>query len=298
MRFDLIKHKYWFLGFSGALVLLSLVAVAVFGLRAGIDLRGGARWEVSFKGTAPTEDAVQAALQGAGAREVSVKRGEGNTFFIRLPTIDEPTHAAHADALKKVGELEEKSFASIGPTIGAELRTRAIWAIVLVLLGISLYVAWAFRKVAAPVASWKYGLVTLFSLFHDVAIPVGLLAVLGRWQGVEIDTNFIVALLVVMGFSVHDTIVVFDRIRENLLLAKGKRFSFGDLINQSVRETFARSVNTSLTLIIVLIALLTVGPPSLFYFVLTILVGTVFGTYSSIFVASPLLYLWGRKAAP
>ena len=298
MSFDLIKHKYWFLGFSGALVLLSLVAVAMFGLRAGIDLRGGAQWELSFYGTVPTEGAVQAALQGAGARGVSVKHEEENTFLIRLPTIDEPMHAAYAEVLKKLGDLEEKNFASIGPTIGAELRTRAIWAIVLVLLGISLYVAWAFRKVTVPVASWKYGLVTLFTLFHDVAIPVGFLAVLGRWQGIEIDTNFIVALLVVMGFSVHDTIVVFDRIRENLLLAKGKRFSFGDLINQSVRETFARSVNTSLTLIIVLIALLAVGPPSLFYFVLTILVGTVFGTYSSIFVASPLLYLWGRKAAP
>ncbi|MFH1193133.1 MAG: protein translocase subunit SecF [Candidatus Jorgensenbacteria bacterium] len=298
MRFDLIKHKYWFLGFSGVLILISLVAVAVFGLRAGIDLKGGAQWEVSFSGAAPTEDAVRVALQGAGAREVFVKREGEGALLIRLPVIDEPTHAAYAEALKMLGVLEEKNFSSIGPTIGAELRTRAIWAIVLVLLGISLYVAWAFRKVAAPVASWKYGLVTLFSLFHDVAIPVGLLAVLGWWQGIEIDTNFIVALLVVMGFSVHDTIVVFDRIRENLLLAKGKRFSFGDLINQSVGETFARSVNTSLTLIIVLVALLVVGPPSLFYFVLTILVGTVFGTYSSIFIASPLLYLFGRRAAP
>ncbi|MFH1161953.1 MAG: protein translocase subunit SecF [Candidatus Jorgensenbacteria bacterium] len=297
MRFDLIKHKYWFLGFSGALVFLSLVAAAVLGLRAGIDLRGGAQWEVSFKGTAPTEDAVRAALQGAGAREVSVKREGEDIFLIRLPTIDEPMHAAYAEVLKKFGDLEEKNFASIGPTIGEELRTRAIWAIALVLVCISLYIAWAFRKVAAPVSSWKYGLVTLLTLFHDVAIPTGLLAVLGVWKGIEIDTNFIVALLVVMGFSVHDTIVVFDRIRENLLLAKGKRFSFGDLINQSVRETFARSVNTSLTLIIVLIAILVVGPPSLFYFVLTILVGTVFGTYSSIFVASPLLYLWGRKTA-
>jgi preprotein translocase subunit SecF len=163
-----------------------------------------------------------------------------------------------------------------------------------VLFGISLYIAFAFRKVSKPVSSWKYGMVTLVTLFHDVIMPAGLLAVLGRFKGIEIDTNFIVALLVVMGFSVHDTIVVFDRIRENLTLARGKAVSLGDIINKSIRETFARSINTSLTLMIVLVALLVFGPPSLFYFILTILVGTLFGTYSSIFVASPLLYGFHR----
>jgi preprotein translocase subunit SecF len=166
-----------------------------------------------------------------------------------------------------------------------------------VILGISLYIAWAFRKVSAPVKSWKYGIVTLVSLFHDVSIPAGFIAILGKLKGVEIDTNFIVALLVVMGFSVHDTIVVFDRIRENLLLKRGSKVDLGAIVNFSVNETFVRSVNTSLTLILVLIAMLFFGPPSLFYFILTMLVGTVFGTYSSIFVASPLLYLWGKPVS-
>ncbi len=296
MRFDLITHKHWFLGFSGGLVALALLAVILFGLHAGIDLKGGTLWQVSFSGEIPTEGALQAAL-AKGNVEALVKRGEGNAFFIRLPAMDEATHASLARTLASLGTMEEKSFASVGPTIGAELRAKSIWAMVFVLVGISLYIAWAFRKVSAPVSSWKYGLVTLVTLFHDVAIPTGLLAVLGHLHGIEVDTNFIVALLVVMGFSVHDTIVVFDRIRENLLLARGRRFSFADLVNASVRETFARSLNTSLTLVIVLVALLIFGPPSLFYFVLTILVGTVFGTYSSIFVASPLLYLWGRRAA-
>jgi len=175
------------------------------------------------------------------------------------------------------------------------LKTKAMWAIVLVLIGISLFIAWAFRKVSEPVKSWKYGIVTLITLVHDVSIPAGLLALLGYWKGIEIDTNFIVALLVVMGFSVHDTIVVFDRIRENLTLNRGRKFDLGDIIRFSVKETFTRSVNTSLTLILVLVVLLAFGPPSLFYFILTILVGTIFGTYSSIFVASPLLYLWQRR---
>jgi len=144
------------------------------------------------------------------------------------------------------------------------------------------------------VKSWKYGLVTLFTLFHDVIISTGLIALLGRFRGVEFDTNIIVALLVVMGFSVHDTIVVFDRIRENLLRRKGVKLDLGEIVNASVRETMARSINTSLTLVFVLVALIFLGPAPLFYFVLTILVGTIFGTYSSIFVASPLIYIWGK----
>ncbi len=295
---DIISKRNYFFGFSAALVALSLVAIAVFGLRAGIDLRGGTAWQIMVTGGAPTEASVREALVAAGAGELTVTRGEGNAFLIRLPVIDEVQHTSYRAALEKLGGIEEWSFTSIGPTVGAELRARAVWAIILVLLGISLYIAFAFRKVSAPVSSWKYGLATLISLFHDVVIPTGFLALLGQWKGIEMDTNFIVALLVVMGFSVHDTIVVFDRIRENLLLARGKRFSFAELVNESVRETFARSVNTSLTLVIVLAALLAAGPASLFYFVLTILVGTVFGTYSSIFVASPLLYLWGKRVAP
>jgi preprotein translocase subunit SecF len=295
--FNLIEHRAYFLGFSGALVFLALVVIAVFGFRAGIDLAGGTEWQVAFQGTVPTDEVVRAALADAGAADALVKRGDGGTFFIRLGALSEDAHAAYLDALARFGNVEEKSFASIGPTVGAELRTRSLWAIAFVLLGISLYIAWAFRKVSTPVSSWKFGIVTLLTLLHDVAIPAGLLALLGHLQGIEIDTNFIVALLVVMGFSVHDTIVVFDRIRENLLLARGKRYSFAELVNESIRETFARSVNTSLTLVIVLLVLLAVGPASFFYFVLTILVGTIFGTYSSIFVASPLLYLWGRRAA-
>ncbi len=290
--FELLRYKSWFLGFSAILMAVSIAAVVVFGLTPGTDLLGGTRWQIRFTDGSVETAAVVEALKSAGAEAHATVNEEG-IITIRVGAIDEPLHAAYRTALAELGTLEELNFSSVGPTVGAELQKKAVNAIIFVLVGISLYIAWAFRKVSAPVKSWKYGVVTLISLLHDVVVPTGLLAVLGAVRGVEVDTNFIVALLVVMGFSVHDTIVVFDRIRENLLHAQGKA-DFGGIVNQSVRETFARSVNTSLTLVLVLVALMAVGPASLFYFTLVILVGTVVGTYSSIFVASPLLYLSGR----
>ncbi len=294
---DIIKNKSYFLGFSGTLVAFSIVLVLVLGLKAGIDLQGGTQWRIAFQKTDVTESGIQSIVQQASKNtEVIVKKEDDGSFLIRTHTMGNDEHQANVQALRTAfGEFEERNFSSIGPAIGAELKRNAMWAIAAVLFGISLYIAWAFRKVSEPVKSWKYGLVTLVTLFHDVMIPTGLLAVLGAWKGIEMDTNFIVALLVVMGFSVHDTIVVFDRIRENLIRERGKKTPLGDIINYSVKETFARSVNTSFTLILVLCALLVFGPSSLFYFILTILVGTIFGTYSSIFVASPLLHLWQKK---
>ncbi|MFA4942642.1 MAG: protein translocase subunit SecF [Patescibacteria group bacterium] len=293
-NFNLIKYRNYFLGFSGIMVVLAFVLVGVVGLKPGIDLRGGMQWEIQFSDKAISEDVVRAALRTVKQEgEQSVRKTEQGTFIIRLPNISQEERDSYKNALSAVNTYSELSFSDISPTIGDELRRRAIMAIILVLFGISFYIAYAFRKVSKPISSWKYGFATLISLFHDVAIPTGLLALLGLWKGVEIDTNFIVALLVVMGFSVHDTIVVFDRIRENLIVRRGKE-EFAEIINISVRETFARSINTTLTLIIVLVALLIFGPSSLYYFVLIILVGTIFGTYSSIFLASPLLYLWAR----
>lgn len=278
------------------MVILSIASVFVFGLKPGIDLTGGTQWQVSFTEAPDTTAAdVQVFLKDLSGSDVSVKKTDGNAILMRLPSIDEQTHQQYSFKLiQKFGKMDELSFSSIGPSIGSELRNKAIWAFILVLFGISIYIAYAFRKVSRPIRSWKYGTVALVTLFHDVIIPTGVLALLGHLKGIEIDTNFIVALLVVMGFSVHDTIVVFDRIRENILIARGKTFELGEVIDNSVRETFTRSVNTSITLVLVLLAMLFWGPSSLFYFVLTIMIGTIFGTYSSIFVASPLLYVWER----
>jgi preprotein translocase subunit SecF len=181
--------------------------------------------------------------------------------------------------------FKELSFQSISASVGTNLRNNAIIAILLVLVGISLYIAFAFRKASRPISSWKYGWITLLTLFHDVAIPAGMLAILGHFANVQIDSDIIVALLVVMGFSVHDTIVVFDRIRENLLNHRGK-VPFSTIINDSVNQTLARSINISLYF---------VGPADLKYFVLTLLVGVITGIYSSIFIASPALVLTSRN---
>ena len=294
---NIIKKRYIFLGFSFGLVILSWLLVGVLGLKQGIDLKGGTQWQVTFEDQAINEQKISEVLKSDSSDlEFFVKKAGSDSFIIRLPNISEAVHVEYLGKLKTLGPVTEKNFSSIGPAIGSELRRRAIWAIAGALLAISLYIAWAFRKVSRPIQSWKYGFVTLITLLHDVSIPTGLLAILGYWRGIEIDTNFIVALLVVMGFSVHDTIVVFDRIRENLLVHRGQNMPLAEIINISVRQTLVRSMNTSLTLVIVLLAMLLFGPPSLFYFILTILVGTFFGTYSSIFVASPLLYIWAKGA--
>jgi len=295
---DVIAKRNIFLGFSGTIVIASLVVIFIFGLKPGIDLIGGTQWNIGVKNGDANEATVKDTMLGVSDREVMVKTASDGTYLIRMLDTNEELHQKYFTALtSKFGEIEEKSFSSIGPAIGSELRTKAIWAVILVLFGISIYIAFAFRKVSHPIQSWKYGVSTLITLFHDVIIPAGLLAVLGQIKGIEIDTNFIVALLVVMGFSVHDTIVVFDRIRENILLSRGKNINLKDIINFSIKETMVRSINTSLTLVLVLLALLFFGPSPLFYFVLTIMVGTIFGTYSSIFVASPLLYVWDRWSA-
>lgn len=294
--FNLIKYKNLFVGFSATLTVLAVVAILVFGFKPGIDFNGGTLWQIKFSG----KDLSAAELAKVFKDQLSLenlnvtKDETNNSLLVRGDTMSEAEHQMLASQLTaKAGAFEELSFESIGPTIGRELRNKAITAFLLVLLGISLYIAFAFRKVSFPVSSWKYGLITLITLFHDALIPAGLYAVLSKFQGLEIDTNFIVALLVIMGFSVHDTIVVFDRIRENLLTQKGK--NLGEVINVSVNQTFARSINTSLTLVLVLLALYFLGASTLSYFVLLMLVGTIIGTYSSIFVASPLLTYFKNK---
>jgi preprotein translocase subunit SecF len=287
----IVQHKAIWFTFSAVLILAAILAVAFFGFRQGAEFKGGTLWEFSAVADNPSLSSVQTFFANNLKLPNSVVSydAQHNLFIARFDTLAETTHQTDLSILKsQYPSFQELSFESIGPSVGAALRKNAIIAIVLVILAISLYIAFAFRKTSRPVSSWKYGWITLLTLFHDVSIPAGLLAILGKWKGVEIDTNAIVALLVVMGFSVHDTIVVFDRVRENLLLNRGKE-KFADVVNASVNQSLARSINTSLTLILVLLALFFVGPTDLMYFVLTLLVGVVTGIYSSIFIASPLL---------
>ncbi len=297
------RKNIWFT-LSGILIAIAIIAMVGFGFKESAEFKGGTLWEFS----------VPAAQNAAGAPQVSLTDMQNffaqnlkapgaqisfdpasHSFLARLDVLDEATHQNDLNILKsQFPTFTELSFQSIGPSVGASVEKNAIIAIILVIIGISLYIAYAFRKTSRPVSSWKYGWITLLTLFHDVSIPAGMLAILGHYANVAIDTNFIVALLVVIGFSVHDTIVVFDRIRENLLTNRGKE-KFEKIVNDSVNQTLARSINTSLTLILVLVALYFVGPADLQYFVLTLLVGVTTGIYSSIFIASPMLLLVSPK---
>lgn len=298
---NIIAHKKIFLSLSGIIIALSIISIAVFGFHQGIDFKGGTLWQIKIEGAVANfqelETFLKDSLKNTGEVRLNYNQSE-NIFIARFGVTSE---AEHQDSLKalvlKYPDARELSFESIGPSVGEKLRKNAVIAIGLVLVGISLYIAFAFRKTSRPISSWKYGWITLLTLFHDIIVPAGLLAYLGYLGKVEIDSNFVVALLVVMGFSVHDTIVVFDRIRENLFHSRGKS-EFGEIINTSINQTIARSINTSLTLILVLLSLFFFGPITLKYFILTLLVGVTIGTYSSIFVASPLLLVWQNLKKP
>lgn len=287
----IIKYKKIFLSLSLFIVLLSLGFITFFGLPRGIDFKGGAMMQVSYSGTRPELSAVNTAIKSLNLGESVVQESGDKDIIVKTRDLSETERGALLGALTidKASTATEKTFTSIGPSVGTELARKAIIAIFLVILAIILFIAWAFRKVSEPVASWKYGLIAIVTLAHDIIIPSGVFALLAHFHGAEVDTLFVVALLTVLGLSVSDTIVVFDRIRENLRAHSAKTFS--DTVGMSLNQTFTRSINTSLTVILVLIVLFFVGPAATKNFAIVLIVGMFFGTYSSIFVASPILVL-------
>lgn len=291
---DIIGKRKIYYTISIVTVALSIAALALWGLEFGIDFKGGSILEINYS-ILPDLNSISDSLKPLKLNDLKISPIGSSGAVLRFRETDEEIHKnivkiLSEEAFKNKIQFEERRFSSIGPTIGEELKQKSIKAVIIVLLGVSLYIAWAFRKVSQPISSWRYGVVTLISLFHDLIIPVGLFAYLGRFYGVEIGANFIVALLVILGFSVHDTIVVFDRIRENL--KRYAEINFTSLVNQSIGETLVRSINTSLTVLLTLAALYVFGGESLKYFVLALMVGIFSGTYSSIFVAAPLLVTW------
>ena len=282
------------------LVALSYLALAMWGLKLGIDFTGGSILEVEWKGARPSNERVGEILNLVGMEHGALQPTGERGLILRLPNIDEARHQELKAKLVLLGEFEEKRFNAIGPTIGAELRRKSLWAIVMVLVFIVIYIAWAFRQVSKPIQSWKYGIAAIIALVHDVSIPAGVFAVLGRFYNIEVDTLFVTALLTILGFSVHDTIVVFDRIRENLKRIGGaaaRQADFEAVVEKSLRDTMTRSINTTMTVMFVMLALYFFGGVSTKYFSLAIVIGLFFGTYSSIFIASALLVTWNQWAA-
>ncbi|MBI2055030.1 MAG: protein translocase subunit SecF [Candidatus Sungbacteria bacterium] len=291
----LIKHRKLTYIISGTLVLLSILFVSWWGLKLGIDFTGGSFMEVEYQNTRPPMDEVKMNIENAGIPHAAVQPTGERGFFIRTGHLTEDQHQVLLNAMRgdDKNEVLEKRFDAIGPTIGQELKRKSVWAIGLVILLIVLYIAWAFRKVSEPVASWKYGVATIIALVHDVMIPVGIFSILGHFYGVEVDTLFVTALLTILGFSVHDTIVVFDRIRENLKNSRSKS-DFEMIVGSSISQTIVRSVNTSFTVLLVMLAIYFFGGSSISIFALTLIIGIFFGTYSSICLASPILVTWQK----
>lgn len=284
-----------FLIAAAGIIAASILALSVFGVTLGIDFTGGALTEVAYE-ERPERQQVETALADFDLGGFSLRESEDESgaevFILRTRDLTEPERIAVEETLVGLGAGGEVSrFTSIGPVIGDELRSKAVWAIGLVALIIVLYVAFAFRSVTGPVRSSVYGLITIVVLAHDVLVPTAVFGALGYFAGAEVDVLFVMAILAVLGYSVNDTIVVFDRVRENLVRnAEEERVEpFADTVGRSLSQTFERSINTSLTTLLALGALYIIGSSVTQYFALVLIVGVIAGTYSSLFIAAPML---------
>lgn len=296
VNYKIIKYRKLWLLVSVAMTVVSIIALALWGLKPGLDFTGGSLLEVKYANNQPSVTQIQDSLKNVGISSLIVQPAENGSVILRFQETDQEKHLAAVSALKaSTPDLEEVRFESIGPSVGEDLRSKSFWVIFLVLIIIILYVSMAFGKVSKPVASWKYGLISIIALFHDILITSGVFAFLGHFYGIEVNTPFVVALLTVLGYSIHDTIVVFDRTRENLPKSHS---SFAETVDHSLNQTFVRSINTVVTVLLSLLAVLLFGGASIRDFVLALMVGITCGAYSSLFVASPLLVYfeqWQRR---
>ncbi len=295
--FSVVKTKKIWFSVSGILFGLSILAVVVWGFKLGIDFTGGSLVEFSVTGNRAEATIIADALQPVLNDKPQVQSLGETSYIVRTKFIDEAKHQEMLSAIKKIpkmGEIHEARFETIGPTVSSELQRRAVWSIFMVLAAIIIYIAWAFRQVSFPLPSWKFGIVAVVALLHDIFIPAGVFAFLGHVANYEVDTLFVTAMMTILGFSVHDTIVTFDRVREHLKFTP--KADFPELVDKSVRETFGRSINTSFTVLLVLLAVYFFGGESVKHFNLVLIIGVVAGTYSSIFIACPLLVVWNKLA--
>ena len=294
----IIKYrKIWFI-LSSLILTISIISIILFQFNLGIDFTGGTLMEVKINNSNADIAKIKEVLNYLDLGDITIQKSEEQIFLIRLKNIEEAKHQEIINILKNEFNqnenetVEESRFETIGPTIGKELKSKAVTAVLLVIIFIILYVAWVFRKVSGKISSWKFGVSAILALFHDVLIVLGVFSLLGHFMGVEINSMFVIAILTVLGYSVNDTIVVFDRIRYNILKESG---DFEYLVEKSVNSTFVRSINTSFTTLIVLLALYLFGGTTIEWFVMALIVGIVAGTYSSIFIASPILVAWEKR---
>jgi preprotein translocase subunit SecF len=292
-KINFIKYSKICYTLSVILIIGSILSLFFFGLKFGIEFTGGSLMEMEFQNERPSIDTIEKSLADFNLGELTIQPVSEKGMLLKLKEINQETHQKILSKINEISPVNELRFESIGPVIGQELKQKTILAIILALIAITLYIAFAFRKVSRPIASWRYGITSLVALFHDVLIPLGVFSILGKFYNIEITIPVIAALLTILGYSVHDTIIIFDRIRENLL--RGRFQSFAETVNWSLNQTLGRSISTVFTVLLVLFAIFFFGGTTLKYFSLALIIGITSGAYSSIFIAAPLLVSWLGK---
>jgi len=290
---DIVGKRYWFFGLSALVIVPGLIALLAWGLPLAIDFTGGSLLEVHFdSGHPPAPAEVVALYNELGVGDPLVQTAGTSDIVVRSREITNEQKIEILAAMESRfdGPVTELRFERVGATVGAEVAKRAAGAVALAAIGILLYITYAFRGVPH---AFRFGVSAIVAMLHDVAVVIGVEAILGHFLGWEVDSLFLTALLTVIGFSVHDTIVVFDRIRENQAIHR--RLDFETLVNHSIVQTLDRSINTQLTVMLTLLALLLFGGVTTRHFVTILLVGVFSGTYSSIFNASPILVVWEKR---
>lgn len=295
--FYFTKYSKIYYILSSVLIIASVVSLFVFSLKFGIEFTGGSSMEIEFNslsgGQRPDNGEILKSLAGLSLGEIIIQPVSEKKIILRFGKIDEATHQQALSKLNELSPVEEKGFRYIGPSVGNELKNKTLIAALVVLAAITLYIAFAFRKASITISSWKYGVASLIALFHDILIPLGVFSAMGKFYGAEITIPIVAALLTVLGFSVHDTIVIFDRIRENAL--RGAAKSFVETVDMSLNQTIGRSVSTVFTTLLVMIFVFFFGGETLKYFSLALIIGIASGAYSSIFIAGPLLVSWKKR---
>ena len=294
-----VAHRKLFFWITGLMLAASVGAIAAWGLPLGIDFTGGVSMQVEYVSERPAIATIQERVSASVPEHVSVRASGAREVSIRATELSSEEHEAVLRALSQDAEVREVAFTSVGPALGSQFATKALWALLAVVLAIVLYIAWAFRKVSRPVPSWGYGLTVVAMLAIDIIVPTGFYAAYAHFTGAEVDSLFVVAILALLGYVVNDVIVIFDRVREHLAKNEKEEIeeAFEVTVGKSISETMTRSINTALTVVLALIALIYLGAPATRDFALVMLVGVVAGAFSSIARSAPLLIPLAKRFA-
>lgn len=287
---NFIKYKNIFIILTLVLVAGSLAAIAIYRLKPGIEFTGGSVTQIEYQESRPSEDAVREKIANLGIKDVTIYSQGDKGLIIRSEALDAQVHTKLVGVLEQTGKFDEKSFETIGPVVGKELTGKTTLLVLISLLAMLVYIAIAFRNVPGPVSPWQYGVASFLILCHDVLVPLGVFAVLGAFYGVQITIPIITALLTVVGYAINNVIVVYDRIRENLV--RDHKADFAEISNRAINQTLSRQINTSIATLLPVFAIYFWAGTSLKYFALALILGIATGTYSSVFLASQLLVVW------